>query len=85
MGLAARLNGRSLARRDIEVVEDTLAVLAALQTKAAALREDYAAADVTARRQAFGLRPGFAMVDTCAAEFASSTPYLSSTWEEEVV
>ncbi len=38
------------------------------------------AADVTARRQAFGLRPGFAMVDTCAAEFAAETPYFYSTY-----
>ena len=36
--------------------------------------------NVTARRHTFGLRPGFAMVDTCAAEFAASTPYFYSTY-----
>ncbi len=38
------------------------------------------AAEVTERRHAFGLRPGYAMVDTCAAEFAASTPYFYSTY-----
>jgi carbamoyl-phosphate synthase large subunit len=31
-------------------------------------------------RRAVGLRPGFAMVDTCAAEFAAETPYFYSTY-----
>ncbi len=39
-------------------------------------------AAVRARREAAGLRPVFRRVDTCAAEFASSTPYLYSTWED---
>jgi carbamoyl-phosphate synthase large subunit len=30
-----------------------------------------------------GLRPVFKLVDTCAAEFASSTPYLYSSYDEE--
>ncbi len=38
------------------------------------------AAAVTARRHALGLRPGFAMVDTCAAEFAAETPYFYATY-----
>jgi carbamoyl-phosphate synthase large subunit len=43
---------------------------------------------VRARRHALGLRPGFAMVDTCAAEFAAETPYFYATyaasgWEPE--
>ncbi len=33
-----------------------------------------------ARRHAMGLRPGFAMVDTCAAEFAAETPYFYATY-----
>jgi carbamoyl-phosphate synthase large subunit len=37
-------------------------------------------ADVAARRAALGLRPGFAMVDTCAAEFAAETPYFYATY-----
>jgi carbamoyl-phosphate synthase large subunit len=31
-------------------------------------------------RLAVGLRPGYAMVDTCAAEFAAETPYFYSTY-----
>ncbi len=38
------------------------------------------AAGVAARRAEVGLRPGFAMVDTCAAEFAAETPYFYSTY-----
>ena len=37
-------------------------------------------ADVRARRDAIGLHPGFAMVDTSAAEFAAETPYFYSTY-----
>jgi len=40
-------------------------------------------ADVRQRRWEFGVRPVFKRVDTCAAEFASSTAYLYSTYEEE--
>ena len=32
------------------------------------------------RAIAIGLRPGFAMVDTCAAEFAAETPYFYATY-----
>ena len=39
--------------------------------------------EVRDRRRAFGVRPVFKRVDTCAAEFASSTAYLYSTYEEE--
>ncbi|MGH2406620.1 MAG: carbamoyl-phosphate synthase large subunit, partial [Candidatus Limnocylindrales bacterium] len=37
-------------------------------------------AAVEARREALGLQPGFAMVDTCAAEFAAQTPYFYATY-----
>ena len=33
-----------------------------------------------ATRHVLGLRPGYAMVDTCAAEFAAETPYFYSTY-----
>ena len=36
-----------------------------------------------ARRWALGIRPSYKMVDTCAGEFPSSTPYLYSTYDEE--
>ena len=34
-------------------------------------------------RQSLGLRPVYKRVDTCAAEFAASTAYMYSTYEEE--
>jgi carbamoyl-phosphate synthase large subunit len=34
-------------------------------------------------REAKGIKPVFKLVDTCAAEFESMTPYLYSTYEEE--
>jgi carbamoyl-phosphate synthase large subunit len=41
------------------------------------------AADIRARREAVGMNPVYKMVDTCAGEFASNTPYFYSTYEEE--
>ena len=38
------------------------------------------AEEVAAQREQIGLRPGYAMVDTCAAEFAAETPYFYSTY-----
>ncbi len=38
---------------------------------------------VRASRLAYGIKPVFKRVDTCAAEFASSTAYMYSTYEEE--
>ncbi|MGD8346156.1 MAG: carbamoyl-phosphate synthase large subunit [Lysobacterales bacterium] len=38
---------------------------------------------VRERRQALGVRPVYKRVDTCAAEFATSTAYMYSTYEEE--
>jgi len=35
---------------------------------------------IAGRRAQLGLVPGYAMVDTCAAEFAASTPYFYSTY-----
>ncbi|MGB5589620.1 MAG: carbamoyl-phosphate synthase large subunit [Gammaproteobacteria bacterium] len=39
--------------------------------------------EVRRRRLEFGIRPVFKRVDTCAAEFATTTAYLYSTYEEE--
>jgi carbamoyl-phosphate synthase large subunit len=39
--------------------------------------------DVRARRQAAGVRPAYKRVDTCAAEFATQTAYMYSTYDEE--
>ena len=38
---------------------------------------------VRAARNALGIRPVYKRVDTCAAEFASATAYMYSTYEEE--
>ena len=40
-------------------------------------------ASVRRRRSTMGIRPVYKRVDTCAAEFATSTAYLYSTYEEE--
>jgi carbamoyl-phosphate synthase large subunit len=40
-------------------------------------------AETRARRWALGVRPSYKMVDTCAGEFPSSTPYLYSCYDEE--
>jgi carbamoyl-phosphate synthase large subunit len=39
--------------------------------------------DVRKHRHALGIRPVYKRVDTCAAEFASATAYMYSTYEEE--
>ncbi len=39
--------------------------------------------EIRARRHALGVRPVYKRVDSCAAEFRSSTAYLYSTYEEE--
>ena len=44
---------------------------------------DQTEAEVRAARLALGIRPVYKRVDTCAAEFEASTPYLYSTYETE--
>jgi len=39
--------------------------------------------EVRAKRHVLGIRPVFKRVDTCAAEFSTSTAYMYSTYEEE--
>ena len=39
------------------------------------------ASEVMAKRRALGVNPVFKRIDTCAAEFASPTPYMYSTYE----
>jgi carbamoyl-phosphate synthase large subunit len=40
-------------------------------------------ADVRERRHRLGVRPAYKVVDTCAGEFPSATPYLYSSYDEE--
>ena len=42
-------------------------------------------AEVRSRRHALGVRPVFKRIDTCAAEFASPTAYMYSTYERGLV
>jgi carbamoyl-phosphate synthase large subunit len=44
---------------------------------------DQSPLDIHNRRRAAGVRPVYKRVDTCAAEFATTTAYLYSTYEEE--
>ncbi len=39
--------------------------------------------DIRGKRHAFGIRPVYKRVDTCAAEFATNTAYMYSTYDEE--
>ena len=48
----------------------------------AALRQE-TEGEARARRWALGVRPSYKMVDTCAGEFPSNTPYLYSSYDEE--
>jgi carbamoyl-phosphate synthase large subunit len=41
----------------------------------------HAETDVRAARQRLGVRPQFKRIDSCAAEFAATTPYMYSTYE----
>jgi carbamoyl-phosphate synthase large subunit len=40
-------------------------------------------AEIRATRHKLGVRPAYKMVDTCAGEFPSATPYLYSSYDEE--
>ncbi len=42
-----------------------------------------AESDIREARHAFGIKPVYKRVDTCAAEFATSTAYMYSTYDEE--
>ncbi|MFL5619869.1 MAG: carbamoyl-phosphate synthase large subunit [Gemmatimonadaceae bacterium] len=44
---------------------------------------DATESDVRAQRWALGVRPAYKMVDTCAGEFPSATPYLYGSYDEE--
>ena len=49
----------------------------------AQLVEHHAKQQVREQRHALGMRPVYKRVDTCAAEFATSTAYMYSTYEDE--
>ncbi len=75
------LMGRMLGSLSVDDVR-TLKRSGFADARLAALLETDAAA-VRAYRHALGVRPVFKRVDTCAAEFATNTAYMYSTYEEE--
>jgi carbamoyl-phosphate synthase large subunit len=82
-----------LVREEREIAEGDLAALDAPRMRALK-RKGFADSRIAKlvgcteqivreRRYSLGIRPVFKRVDTCAAEFATSTAYLYSTYEEE--
>jgi carbamoyl-phosphate synthase large subunit len=71
----------ALAAPDAETVR-SMKRLGFGDAQLAALRDETESA-VRERRWAMGIRPVYKMVDTCAGEFPSNTPYLYSTYDEE--
>ncbi len=68
-----------------ETDEETIRAMKRLgfaDVQMAALRGETESA-VREKRWALGIRPVYKMVDTCAGEFPSNTPYLYSTYDEE--
>jgi carbamoyl-phosphate synthase large subunit len=77
---------QGLAGRDLESLD--AAEFRALKRKGFSDRRlaellDSDELDLGARRRELGVRPIYKRVDTCAAEFASSTAYLYSSYDEE--
>src|SRR6201995_1223583 len=70
---ASGLPGNAFAMRSLKAMGFSDARLAVLA--------ETGDAEVTARRQALGVRPVFTAIDTCAAEFVSPTAYMYSTYE----
>ena len=71
----------ALAEPDEETVR-AMKRLGFADAQMALLRGESEAA-VRERRWAMGIRPVYKMVDTCAGEFPSKTPYLYSTYDDE--
>ena len=77
-----RAMGRRLGEPDDAEAMSLLATVkrAGFGDKELAAIAGLTAADLRTARLAVGLVPGYAMVDTCAAEFAAETPYFYSTY-----
>jgi carbamoyl-phosphate synthase large subunit len=77
---------RGAGRRLLDAADDDAAALLATAKRAGFGDRELAGlagvgeSDLRETRLALGLRPGYAMVDTCAAEFAAETPYFYSTY-----
>jgi len=75
------LIGRTLESLDVDELRNLKRSGFADERLATLLEIDAAA--VRAYRHALGVRPVFKRVDTCAAEFATNTAYMYSTYEDE--
>ncbi len=84
--VALEADVRAMGARFADPTDPEAATLLATAKRAAFADRDLAGlagvdeADVRVARAALGLAPGYAMVDTCAAEFAAETPYFYSTY-----
>jgi carbamoyl-phosphate synthase large subunit len=74
--------GRRLVAVDDENAAELLATVkrAGFGDRELATLAGVTADEIRAARLALGIVPGYAMVDTCAAEFAAETPYFYSTY-----
>ena len=84
--VALEADVRAMGPRLVDPEDDEGASLLATAKRAAFSDRDLGVlagmqeAAVRGARMALGLVPGYAMVDTCAAEFAAETPYFYSTY-----
>jgi len=81
-----RIVGIERELREAKAIDETLMLQAKrLGMSDARIAEIVGASEeeVRALRHSQGIRPAFKMVDTCAAEFESNTPYLYSTYETQ--
>ena len=84
--IALERDVRAMGPRLADAADPEAATLLATAKRAAFADRDLAGlagveeAELRAARRALGLAPGYAMVDTCAAEFAAETPYFYSTY-----
>jgi carbamoyl-phosphate synthase large subunit len=79
--MEAGLAGRTLANLDVDVLRQLKRAGFSDRRLAQLFNTDQHA--VRARRHALGIHPVYKRVDTCAAEFATQTAYMYSTYEEE--
>ncbi len=81
LAIEKELGGRKLAA--LSSVEMRILKRKGFSDRRLAKLLDTEPAAVRAHRHALGVRPVYKRVDTCAAEFATHTAYLYSTYEEE--
>jgi len=81
VGLEQRLDGRALASLSVEDLR--LLKRKGFSDRRLARLLGTSASEVRKARRNAGVRPVYKRVDTCAAEFATTTAYLYSTYEEE--